>query len=210
VPKPLIEVAGTPLIDWALDFVRAGGIDCAIINTSYLAQLIEEHVARRTHPHILISREPEPLETGGGIAHALELLGDESFLAMNSDAICLQKDEHPIARLQAGFDAERMDALLLLQPLERATGYDGAGDFSIAKDGSVIRRGEEKSAPYVFTGVQILHPRLFDGAPSGKFSMNTLYNNDLSRIHAVVHDGAWLHVGDVSGLARAEAFLAKH
>jgi N-acetyl-alpha-D-muramate 1-phosphate uridylyltransferase len=209
LPKPLVQVQGRALIDWALDFVEEAGIDVAIINTSYLATMVETHVARRTSPHIIISREEEPLETGGGIANALPLLGDMPFLSMNSDAICIKKLLHPVLKLQRAFNPATMDALLLVHPVEKAIGYDGAGDFDIAEEGHVIRRSGA-TAPYVFTGIQILSPALFEGAPEGKFSMNALYNRDLTRVHALVHDGHWLHVGDLSGLAKAEMFLTHY
>ncbi len=206
MPKPLVPVNGKPLIDWALDFACDAGIEVAVINTSYLAEMIENHVAHRTHPHVLISREEQPLETGGGIAHALPLLRDEPFFSINSDAITLPGAEHPLKRLFAAWDASGMDALLLIVPTEEAIGYEGAGDFFL-EDGVLTRRGDAESAPYVFTGVQILHPRLFENAPDGVFSLNLLYDRDLSRINAIVHDGRWLHVGDIKGLARAEGML---
>lgn len=209
LPKPLVQVQGRALIDWVLDFADDAGIEVAIINTSYLAPMLESHVIRRTSPHVIISREDEPLETGGGIANALPLLGDAPFLSMNSDAICIPAQQHPITRMQQAFNPARMDALLLLQPVSRATGYEGAGDFDIAPAGHVIRRNGEH-APYVFTGIQILSPALFEHAPEGKFSLNVLYNRDLTRIHAMVHDGEWLHVGDLAGLAKAEVFLTNY
>lgn len=214
IPKPLIEVAGKALIDWAVELAGDAGVKFLVVNTSYKAEMLEAHVVRHTTPQIAISREVKPLETGGGIANALDLLGERPFFSLNADTICIPAtdapESNPLARLAAHWDADKMDALLLLHPTEKAIGFGGAGDFYISGSGHVERRGERESAPYVFTGVQLLHPRLFDGAPTdngGVFSMNTLYDRDLTRIHALVHDGDWLHVGDVSGLARAEAFL---
>ena len=168
-------------------------------------------MARRNQPQIAISREPEPLETGGGIANALDLIGENPFFSLNADTICLPGEKNPLQRLLDSWDDTKMDALLLLHPTEKAIGFEGAGDFFREENGSVKRRGDQANAPYVFTGVQLVHPRLFDGAPidenGGVFSMNKLYDKDLSRIHAIVHDGDWLHVGDVRGLAQAEGFL---
>ena len=211
MPKPLIEVAGKALIDWAVDLVDDAGVKFLIVNTSYKAEMVEAHVARRTQPQVAISREDQPLETGGGIANALDLLGEDPFFSLNSDTICLPGEKNPLQRLLDAWDDSAMDALLLLHPSEKAIGFEGAGDFFLNGGGSVKRRGESDSAPYVFTGVQLIHPRLFKDAPTeengGVFSMNTLYDKDLSRIHAIVHDGDWLHVGDVRGLAQAEGFL---
>ncbi len=207
IPKPLIEVAGKPLIDWAIDIAATAKLTSLVVNTSYKAEMIEEHMAYHNTPTIIISREPSPLETGGGIANALPLLGEQPFFSMNSDTICIPGSKNPLLRLADAWDDTRMDALLLLHPIDLAIGYSGKGDFFIETDGFVKRRNEAERAPYVFTGVQLIHPRLFDEAPEGIFSMNVLYNRDLSRIHAIVHDGDWLHVGDVPGLAKAEAFL---
>lgn len=209
MPKPLIEVAGKALVDWAIDLVSDAGVKFLVINTCYKAEMLESHVVKHTQPQIVISREPEPLETGGGIANALDLLGEHVFFSLNADTICLPAEQNPLTRLAGAWNTEVMDAILLLHPKEKAIGYSGAGDFYVNNDGSVERRGNRKTAPYVFTGVQLLHPRLFDHCPEGVFSINALYDKDLSRIHAVIHDGDWLHVGDVSGLARAEAFLSQ-
>lgn len=209
LPKPLVEVAGKALIDWVLDGAVEGGVSVAVVNTSYKAEMLEAHIARRNAPSLLISRESEPLETGGGIANALPLLGDEPFFSLNSDTICLPHYTHYLQRLRQAWDETKMDALLLLHPREKAIGFHEAGDFFIADGGSVKRRGDAKAAPYVFTGTQLIHPRLFESAPQGKFSINTLYDRDLTRIHALIHDGHWLHVGDLPGLAAAEAWFAK-
>jgi MurNAc alpha-1-phosphate uridylyltransferase len=209
IPKPLIEVAGKPLVDWAVDLAADAGIAVLVVNTSYKAEMVEEHIACHNAPNIIVSREATPLETGGGIANALALLGEQPFFAMNSDTICTTGTENPLNRLYDAWDETKMDALLLLHPRTLAIGYGGQGDFFLNEDGSLKRRGGEADAPYVFTGVQLLHPRLFDDAPEGIFSMNILYNRNLSRVHGLVHDGDWLHVGDVSGLAKAEAFLSQ-
>lgn len=211
MPKPLIEVAGKALVDWAIELVADGGTKFLVINTCYKADMLESHVAKCHKPQIAISREPKPLETGGGIANALDLLGEAPFFSLNSDTICLPGAQNPLINLAKAWDDTSMDALLLLHPTKAAIGYHGAGDFYLYEEGYVERRGARESAPYVFTGVQLIHPRLFEHAPTaetdGVFSMNTLFDRDLSRIHAVIHDGDWLHVGDVSGLARAEAYF---
>ncbi len=208
MPKPLVPVLEKPLIDYALDFVQGGGIESCVVNTSYLADMLEAHLHRRTTPIITISREEAPLETGGGIAQALPLIGDAPFFSLNSDAITLSGPAgHPFALLRNAWNDAAMDALLLLHPRETALGYDGPGDFFLHANGHIERRGDAAFAPYVFTGVQILHPRLFKNCPGGAFSLNLLYNRDLRRIRAVAHDGKWLHVGDAQGLAAAEAAL---
>lgn len=208
LPKPLVRVAGKPLIDYSLDFLANSGVEKVIINSHYLAEMLEEHLAKRTNaPQIIISRENEVLETGGGVLNALPLLGDEPFFVVNSDVICIDGKAPTLKSLWQHWNDQTMDALLLLQEVKNAVGYYGFGDFSLNDDGILQRRGEGEIAPLVFTGIQILHPRLFAGAKSGKFSTNVLYNKNLSRVGAMVHDGNWLHIGDMQGIKQAESFL---
>ena len=209
-PKPLIEVAGRTMLDRALDHLVAAGIGSAVVNCHYLAEQIEAHLAGRDRPAIRLSREEVLLETGGGIAKALPNLGPDPFYAANADIIWSDGATPALLRLADHWDASTMDALLLVHPTERAFGYDGAGDFARDKDGRLSRRGNAASAPYVFTGVQLLHPGLFDGAPAGAFSMNVLYDKALAagRLHGVVHDGEWYHVGTPEALSEADALLA--
>ena len=150
------------------------------------------------------------LETGGGIAKALPQLGTDPFYAANADIIWSDGAAPALLNLADHWDDDTMDALLLVHPTERAVGYDGAGDFARDDGGRLSRRGKAASAPYVFTGVQLLHPRLFDGAPEGAFSMNVLYDKALAagRLHGVVHDGEWYHVGTPEALAEADTLLA--
>ncbi len=207
MPKPMVQVGSKRLIDHVLDWLVLAGIREAVVNTHYLAPMLEAHLASRQHPRIVFSHEATLLETGGGILKALPLLGDVPFFSANSDTICLNGKQHALEDLRAAWQEDAMDALLLLHPVADAIGYDGAGDFDIAADGSVIRRGTNASAPYVFTGIQMLHPRLFTGAPHGAFSLNLLYDRNLSRVKAIVHDGRWLHVGDPVSIALAERHL---
>lgn len=213
MPKPMIAVGGKPLIDHVLDWLVDAGISSVVVNTHYMASLLEAHLRARGLPRITLSHEEMLLETGGGILKALPLLGDNAFFAVNSDTICRNGMCHALARLHQAWDDTTMDALLLLHPVMLAVGYEGQGDFSIDTDGSVIRKAHHATAPYVFTGIQMLHPRLFEQAPQGPFSMNLLYNRGmlpdgkLPRIKAIIHDGKWLHVGDPAAIALAEAQL---
>lgn len=212
MPKPLVKVAGVPLLDRALDWLYASGVEEAVVNTHYKAEMLEAHLAGRRHPAIRISYEETVLETGGGIKNALPLLGAEAFFVVNSDAICIDGKAPALRRLAAAWDESAMDALLLVHPVETAVGYHEAGDFFL-DGGKLRRRLREAKAPFVFTGIQLLHPRLFRDSPDGVFSLNVLYNRamredgTLPRVAALAHDGAWLHVGDPQGLAAAEAFL---
>lgn len=215
IPKPLVAVAGRTLLDRALDQVQLHGIPEAVVNVCYKAELITQHLARRDQPQLHIIQETKPLETGGGIANALSALGDAPFFALNSDTICLDRPNGSpaLTRMEAEWNTADYDVLLLLQPVESAIGYTGQGDF-VEEAGRLRRRKAEERAPYVFTGIQMLHPRLFRACPSGAFSMNVLYDRLLdsqgyfTRMGWLIHEGDWLHVGDPEGLAQAESALA--
>ena len=205
IPKPLVQVAGKPLIDYAINFLAAGGVKNIVVNSHYLAEMLEAYLPS----HVTISHENEALETGGGIKNALPLLGNEPFFVVNSDVICIDIEGHSpaLTRLAQNFDEQKMDAILLLHEVRKAIGYNGKGDFFVEKDGSLRRRNENETAPLVFTGIQLIHPRLFANSPNGKFSLNVLYNKDLSRIGAIIHEGEWLHIGSEEELAIAEEFF---
>lgn len=209
-PKPLVEVAGRTLIDRVLDRCIAAGIGRAVVNVHYKADQIKAHLAKRTDIEIVISDETdELLDTGGGIAKALPLLGDKPFLSHNSDSLWIEGMGSALERLARLYDPSRMDALLLMASAVTALGYTGRGDFTMDEEGRLDRREEARVAPFVWTGVQIVHPRLFEGCPSGPFSLNVLLNHaiEAERLYGIRHDGIWMHVGSPDGLQDAEAHL---
>lgn len=207
VPKPLLEVGGATMLDHALDRLAEAGVTDAVVNTHWLPEQIETHVKRRAEPAIVISREDDLLETGGGITKALPLLGEAPFYAANADIIWRDGPIPALHRMADAWHDDEMDALLLLTSTVRATGYDGVGDFLMDPVGLLERRPESVIAPYVFTGVQILHPRLFEDAPAGAFSMNVLYDRALEegRLFGIAHDGDWYHVGTPPAIDQADA-----
>lgn len=209
VPKPLIEVAGGTLIDRILDHLAAAGVEAAVVNTHHLGGMIEAHLRGRRRPRVLLSPEAELLDTGGGVLAALDRLGRGPFFVVNSDVLWLEGPKSPLGRLAEAWDDARMDALLLLHAAAGAAGCDGDGDFFIDRRGTLRRRGAREAAPFLFAGVQILHPRLFRAAPGATFSLNLLYDRAQAagRLHGLVHDGAWFHVGTPAGLAAARARL---
>jgi N-acetyl-alpha-D-muramate 1-phosphate uridylyltransferase len=210
-PKPLVEVAGQPLLVHALDRLALAGVERAVVNLHYKPEMIETALAGRTRPHIELSREPELLETGGGVKMALPLLG-ETFFVLNGDVFWLDGLASALTRLAQYFDQQRMDALLLLQQTAWATGYDGIGDYFLDPLGVPRRRSEREVAPYIFAGIQILHRRLFDGVGDTVFSLKKLYDRaeDAGRLGAIVHDGEWFHIGTPAGLEATRARLANH
>jgi MurNAc alpha-1-phosphate uridylyltransferase len=211
LPKPLVEVGGRTLLDRTLDRLDDAGVDKVVVNLHHLGSLIETHLAQRQKPAIEFSPEAELLETGGGVAKALPLLGDEPFWVANGDVLWLDGPGSALGRLATAWDDARMDGLLLLHESVNAYGYQGRGDFLADPLGRLVRRPESQVTPFLFTGVQILHPRLFASAPMGPFSLNHLYDRAIAagRLYGVVHDGEWFHVGTPEGLIEAEAYLSE-
>jgi MurNAc alpha-1-phosphate uridylyltransferase len=211
LPKPLIQVHGRTLIDHALDRLVHAGVENVVVNVHHLGNMIRDHLAARTDVEIEFSEEPELLETGGGVRAALDRLGPDPFYVLNADALWVNGPYSALERLADSWRDDAMDALLLIYETIEAKGYEGVGDFLVEQDGALSRRPELEVSPYLFTGVQILHPRLFDGAPDGKFSLNVLYDRAIEneRLFGVIHDGVWFHVGSAAGLSAAEEFMAQ-
>lgn len=206
-PKPLIEVAGKALVDHGLDRLADAGVTKAVVNVHYLADLVEVHVLKRDRPGIVISDERgQRLETGGGVAKALPLLGPEPFFIYNSDSFWIEGYANNFDLLAEFWDDAQMDMLLLLSPTVTAVGYDGRGDFTMDAVGRLARRPERRVAPFVYAGVAIAHPRIFADAPAGSFSLNRLFDRAMEsgRLFGVHMDGIWLHVGTPEAIEEAE------
>jgi len=212
-PKPLIEVAGKPLIDHAFDRLRSAGVKRAVVNVHYLADALEAHVTHRVKDvEVVVSDERKQLmETGGGLVQARALLGDAPFLCVNSDNLWVDGPIDAIRQLAAAWDDEKMDALLLLVPLARAHCHRGQGDFHLDAFGKITRRrAPGRLAPFVYTGVQILSPRIIRDWPEGPFSTNLFWERaiEAGRAYGVVHQGLWFDVGSPPAIAATEAVLA--
>jgi N-acetyl-alpha-D-muramate 1-phosphate uridylyltransferase len=211
MPKPLVEINGRALIDHALDRLELAGVEQVVVNTHYKSEMVAQHLAGRARPRIHLSPEPELLDTGGGVANALPLLG-ENFYVVNGDVLWLDSRDYVLNRLARAFDPARMDAVLLFQRTVSAVGYEGPGDYFLDSAGTPRRRGEREIAPYLFAGIQLLHRRLFDGLAERVFSLVRLYDRAAAglRLHAIVHDGEWYHVGTPGGLGATRDRLASH
>jgi len=209
IPKPLIEIDGRTLLDHAIDRLALVGVERVIVNTHYKAAMVAAHLSRRSQPRIWLSEESELLDTGGGVAHALPLL-DNMFFVINGDVFWLDAKDHVLQRLARAFDPDHMDAVLLLQRTVTAIGYDGGGDYFLDPSGMPRRRGEHEVAPYLFAGIQLLHRRLFNGMSDRVFSLVRLYDRAerTGRLHAIVHDGEWYHIGTPAGLAATRERLS--
>jgi MurNAc alpha-1-phosphate uridylyltransferase len=212
-PKPLVSVAGKPLIDHVFDRLRSAGIKRAVVNVHYLADVLEAHLrARVKDMEVLVSDERARLmETGGGLVQARELIGDKPFVCVNSDNLWVDGPVDAIRLLAEAWDDARMDALLLLVPLARAASHRGHGDFHLDPAGRITRRRQPgRLAPFVFTGVQILSPRLIVDWPEGPFSTNLFWERalDAGRLWGMVHEGLWFDVGTPGAIKETEAALA--
>ena len=211
VPKPLVQVGGKSLIDYSLDRLADAGVTRAVVNVHHLADALIRHLAARRRPQIVISDERgELLGTGGGIVKALPQLGDAPFFLVNSDTVWLDGVKPNFTRLAQAFDAETMDALLLLAPTTDSIGYSGRGDFAMLPDGRLRRRGEREVVPFVYAGAAILTPALFADAPAGTFPLTLLFDRAAakSRLFGLRLEGIWMHVGTPDAVAAAEAALA--
>jgi MurNAc alpha-1-phosphate uridylyltransferase len=205
-PKALLPVAGRALVDRAIDHARAAGLSPIVVNVHYRAEQMRAHLAGSD---VLISDETDMLlETGGGVRRALPRLGSDPFVVLNSDAIWAGPS--PLPALLAAWDPSRMDGLLQVVPRAAARAHGGAGDVFVDTDGRLRFRDGAASAPYVYTGAQILRPSVFDDTPDGAFPMMPVWRALVARgrLFAVVHPGPWVDVGTPAGLSAAEALLA--
>jgi N-acetyl-alpha-D-muramate 1-phosphate uridylyltransferase len=213
IPKPMVKVGGKALIDHVLDRLLDAGVEQAVVNVHYLADVLMRHLAGRRAPDIVISDERgQLLETGGGVVKALPLIGPQPFFHINSDTIWIDGVKPNLLLLAEAFDRARMDALLLLAPTISSIGYAGRGDYSMTPDGRLKRRGEREVVPFVYSGAAIFSPALFTGAPTGAFSLTRLFARaeEAGRLYGLRLDGTWMHVGTPEAVAEAEKALLVH
>lgn len=211
LPKPLVRVGGKPLIDYALDRLAEAAVARAVVNVHYRADALEQHLASRKAPRIVISDERGALlGTGGGIAKALPQLGSAPFFLVNSDTLWLDAGEPNVVRLAAAYDAAAMDALLLLAARTGSIGYEGSGDFALLPDRRLRRRGADETVPFVYAGAAILAPALFADVPSGAFPLTLLFDRAAAsgRLFGLPLDGIWMHVGTPEAVTAADAALS--
>ena len=207
-PKPLVPVAGKPMIEYALDHLRAYGIGEIVINVSHHKDQLIEYAGRCRDLRFQISEEAEPLETGGGLKQALPLLGTEPVFTINSDILWDDDGESALGGLARHWDGDRMDFLLRGQPKARAVGHDKGEDHLFIKPENTLG-WDERDAPYIIAGVGVLHPRILAGAQDGKFSIKVLWHQALERgrLFCLPHRGRWFQTGSVADIAATEKVL---
>ncbi|MFN7178014.1 nucleotidyltransferase family protein [Hyphomonas sp.] len=212
-PKPLLKVRGKALIDRLLDPLAEAGVKRVVINVHYLADQIEAYAAALKRFDVIISDErAEVLETGGAIAKARPLLGDEPIFVMNTDAFWAPESPEPFLELAAAFDPQAEDERLLIAETGRALGFDGPGDFFLQDNHRLIRRGAAPSSPWAYAGVRIMKPQLYDTRAVERFSAVKIWDELIPQGRLAGHplDRFWLHVGDPQALADADMWIACH
>ena len=212
-PKPLLSVGGQTMLDRALDALVDVGVEEVVVNTYYLGHMIEEHLKSRKSPRITISHETGLLDTGGGVKKMIGFFGDEPFYVLNADVVWTDGNESTLKALADKWDSKKMDLLLLLHPSAEVPSYAGKGDYYLPEgaDQPVFAKGTNKTANYIFAGPRIVHPKLFDGAPEGKFSFLELFHKAerQGRLYGLRHDGEWYHVGTPEALAETNQILSR-
>jgi MurNAc alpha-1-phosphate uridylyltransferase len=207
--KPLLKLGGRTLLDHALDHLLEAGVATVAVNAHWQADAVAAHLMRRARPpRTVLLREENLLETGGGVRAASTVLGPDPFFVVNGDAFWLNGPISALVRLASEFD-DSVDGVLLVHRTSHVHADVGLGDFALDKWGKPRRRKEREVVPYIFAGVQLIHPRLLSGMPEGAFSMNRAWDIALAagRLRAVVHDGIWFHLSTPPDLVEAEQIL---
>lgn len=205
-PKPLITVAGKALLDHALDIADAAPVSHRVVNAHYHADQIARHVVGR---NVSVSRETGAiLETGGGLRLAMPLLADSPVMTLNSDAVWT--GHNPLQQLAEAWDPDKMDALLLLAPIDATKGFAGSGDFCLDPAGRLIRANGQPGLAYL--GAQILRTDMLPAVAERVFSLNLIWDWMIvaGRAYGIIHQGAWCDVGRPKGIAEAETLLGWH
>jgi len=210
LPKPLVPVAGKPMIQYALDKLQAYGVEEVVINVSHLKDQLTAWLARCKNLTVRLSEEAEPLETGGGLKRALPLLGNEPVFVINSDIIWTDEGESALDRLTHHWDDAKMDFLLLAQSKARAVGYERGEDHLFIKRENTFE-WDAAEAPYIIAGLGVFHPRVLRDAPDGKFSVKILWRQALAqnRLFCLPHHGRWFQTGTLEDIQKAEELLKK-
>lgn len=211
MPKPLIRVGGRTLLDHALDRLEAAGVEQVVVNAHWLADKIAAHLEANPRPGLkmLLSREDTQLETGGGVRHALPLLGDGPFFVVNADIVWLDGPVPTLRRLADAWNPEVMDALLLVTPTATSIGYDGRGDYQMDPDGRLTQGGPADVSPFVMAGVSIMTASSYADTPAGAFSNLALWQRAEAarRLFGVRHEGNWYHVGTPAAVPLVDSHL---
>jgi MurNAc alpha-1-phosphate uridylyltransferase len=203
MPKPLVPVLGKTMIGHSLQMLTDAGVTSVFVNTHYFADQMEEHLS--SYPYVTtIHEEPDILETGGGLKNALLIINDDPVITLNCDAVWF--GDNPVAQLMNAWSPDAMDGLLMLLERPKAYGHKGSGDFYLAQDARLEKKGARADAPYIYAGLQILKTELLSDIHQDCFSISLLWDKMFAanRIFGTVYDGEWVDVGHPDGIKIAE------
>ena len=210
IPKPMVPINRRPILDYTLDKLQESGVLNVTINLNHLGDRVEKHLSGREAPNIHFSRETELLNTGGGVKKALDTMDDVPFYLINGDAFWIDgPDQAALDRLAEIWNSDIMDILLLLQPVTAMTLTQGVGDYDLSENGQAVR-SINKSGTYMFGGIRITKPEIFDGSPDDAFSFLDLMDKaqEKQRLYGIIHDGDWHHISTPGDLERVNAAMA--
>ena len=206
MPKPMVPVAGRPIIDYTLDKLAAIGVQEAVVNLHYLPHVLKNHLSGRTSPKITLSEEEILLNTGGGVKKCLNFFENAPFYMINGDALWENGPKDALLSLSEAFDARTSDLILLLQPVERMALTHGVGDYDVIGKDAV--RNRKKQGRFMFTGIRIVHPRLFAYPQTTPeiFSFLALMDEaeKRGRLSYIIHEGDWHHISTPDDLAAVD------
>ena len=212
-PKPLVTVAGKCLIDYNVDHIKNAGIKDCVVNLCYKGDMIKKHLSTRKDMNFIFSEENEALETGGGIKHALPKMKREAFIVVNSDALWADEENDVLLdNMINAWNDSKYDIMLMLQPLEKAYGAAENGDYLLDDNNNPVRRKDkETKAPYLYGGVLICHPRVFDNEPEGRYWLVDIFDRlqKAGRLGYYIHNGKWFHVGNPEATQIAEDYFSR-
>lgn len=209
LPKPLVPVAGKPIIDYVIDDLAEAGVRDITVNLHYMADKLETHLGRKAAPHFTLSHEQTLLDTGGGIKNALHTLGTGPFYIVSGDSFWSNGPSgNVLARMAQVWDPEKMDLLLVMQPLDRLHTDHAVGDYDLLPDGRAVR-SRRQTGTHMWTSIRMCDARLFADTPDTPFSFLTLMDRaeERGRLYALVHDGDWYHITTPDDLAQIDALL---
>lgn len=214
IPKPLVKIAGKPMIDYALDALADAGVERAVVNVHHHADQMLAHLGQYDRLQVIVSDERDRLmNSGGGLAKGLRLLDRQPLLVMNADLFWIEPpaEKTNLQALADFFDPDRMDMALLCVRLEDTTGHNGKKDFSLADDGRLTRYREGDPQPVVYAGAIAMLPALLDDAPEDAFNLNIYFDKAIAsgRLYGLMMRGHWLTVGTPDAIGEAEATLAR-
>ncbi|MHB0951577.1 MAG: nucleotidyltransferase family protein [Allorhizobium sp.] len=215
IPKPLVKVAGKPMIDYALDILADAGVTRAVVNVHHHAEQMVEHLKNYPRLEVIISDERAALmNSGGGLAKGLKLLDRSTAFVMNADLFWIgdeNGEDSNLRRLGAFFDPERMDMALLCVTPEKTTGHNGKNDFELAEDGRLTRFKPGDRNPVIYAGAIVMNPALLDDAPDDAFNLNIYFDRAIARnrLYGLKLNGHWLTVGTPDAIGDAEDLIRR-